>query len=90
LSFCQTIESARLKIQTAVHARDGVRLSNAAHALRGTLSMFSADPAVLLTRQLEAAGEAGNWEKVDSAHAAFESELKVLLPALAEFSSPAP
>ncbi len=81
-SFCRNLPATRAKLRTAIdeHNADGIDI--AAHTLRGTLGMFSAEAATLAARELESAARAQDWAAIRKAHADLEASLTWLEEAL--------
>ena len=73
-------------IVAAVAARDPVRLMAAAHALKGTVSIFGAPAAVEAARILEFMGKEKKLEGVSIALSALERELALVSSALEEIA----
>jgi PAS domain S-box-containing protein len=81
-SFCRHLPATRTKLRKALdeHNADGIDI--AAHTLRGTLGMFSAEAAILAARELESAARAQEWPAIRKAHADLEASLAPLEAAL--------
>ena len=88
-SFCQTYETTRQKIISAIRDKDASRLEAGAHSLRGTVAMFSAEGAVGLTRRLESACAEANWGHISNIHAELETEMAIVISALKHIAAPA-
>ena len=67
----------------AVSARDARALAGAAHAVKGLVGNFGAQPALAAARELEAMGWNGELTGADAALARLEKEVATLETALA-------
>ena len=72
-------------IRTAVASRDAEKLARAAHALKGMLANFCAEPAETAAREVETMGREGQLADVESAAARAGQETERLRDALREF-----
>jgi len=71
-----------LALREAVQARDGKRVTSAAHSLRGMLSNLAATQAAASAARLEQMGRKEVVSEFQEAFAAFENDAKKLLPQL--------
>jgi HPt (histidine-containing phosphotransfer) domain-containing protein len=72
-------------VRNAVTARDAEALAKSAHALKGMLSNFCAEPAEAAARELEAMGREERLENAEDAAATVERETERLVEALSAF-----
>jgi CheY-like chemotaxis protein len=70
------------QIRAAIAERDGPRLRLAAHALKGSIGIFSAAAAHEAAWRMELVGRDENWADADAAWAALVEAIGHLLPAL--------
>jgi signal transduction histidine kinase/CheY-like chemotaxis protein len=70
------------RIRAAIAEKDGPKLRFAAHALKGSIGVFSADAAHEAAWRMEQVGRDQNWTDADAAWAALEAAVGQLLPAL--------
>ena len=82
-------DSPRLmqEINDAISHGDGLRLERAAHALKGSVSIFAASAAVEAASRLETIGSTGDLGGAHDACGQLEKEIAVLTSALAESSA---
>ncbi len=73
------------RIRAAADARDAAALVKPAHALKGMLANFCAEPAQVAARELEILGREGRLTDVDAAVARVEDETARLTEALHQF-----
>ena len=73
------------QLRTAAAARDAENLIKAAHALKGMLANFCAEPAESAARKLETMGRQERLTDVDAATDQVQQETQRLLEALHEF-----
>ena len=73
------------QIRVATAARDAENLAQAAHALKGMLANFCAEPAETVARDLETMGREKRLEDVETAAARVQHETERLQEALHEF-----
>jgi HPt (histidine-containing phosphotransfer) domain-containing protein len=76
----------RTRIWKAAENNDAVELCSAAHAMEGTVSNFSADPARKAAAALEAMGASGDLSKVADGCRLLDYELQRLHKALLKLS----
>ncbi|HUS07939.1 MAG TPA: Hpt domain-containing protein [Bryobacteraceae bacterium] len=70
-------------ILIAVEAGDAKQLENAAHALKGAVSNFGAEPARIAANTLEEIGRSGDLQRIHEATAELLHQFAVLHPLLA-------
>jgi two-component system sensor histidine kinase/response regulator len=73
--FLQDSPGRLATLITAARERDSHGLEAAAHLLRGSISIFGAEPAVAAALRLEELGHERRWDGVDEAVAEFRREL---------------
>jgi HPt (histidine-containing phosphotransfer) domain-containing protein len=73
------------QIRTAAAARDAESLAKAAHALKGMLGNFCAEPAESAARALETIGRAGRLTEVEAAIGQVQDETGRLQEALHDY-----
>jgi two-component system sensor histidine kinase/response regulator len=71
-----------LSLHKAVKAADGTRVAAAAHTMRGMLSNLAATRAAATAARLEQLARQGETSAFEEAFAAFESDVRELLPQL--------
>ncbi len=74
------------QMRLAAVSRDAANLVKAAHALKGMLANFCAEPAVSAARELESLGRAARLDDVELAATRVLQETERLRAALHEFS----
>jgi two-component system sensor histidine kinase/response regulator len=75
------------EIHAGAAAGDPVRVMNAAHALRGSVSLFGAKNATAAAQVLELIGRKENLEGVNEAVSVLEAELALVSSALSEIAT---
>jgi len=86
-SLCLDLLPAQLAdVQRAVAANDADALTRAAHALKGAVANFSAEPTRAAAARLEEMGRAGDLSESVAALRTLEGELDRLGPALRELT----
>lgn len=81
------VDSAPLlidEIRASIEQQNGVRLSRAAHTLKGSLSPFCATALTSMTQSLESIGETGQLSAASDMLYVFETRIRELLTVLAE------
>ena len=73
------------QIRTAAESRDAENLVKAAHALKGMLANFCAEPAEAAARKLESMGREGQLAGVEAASDQVQRDTRRLREALHEF-----
>jgi PAS domain S-box-containing protein len=84
--FMQESPKRLSDVRDAVAKKDVSEISRAAHTLKGAVSTFAARRATEATAHLEQCAKSGDLAAVGAAHAAVESELDRLLPALKQLT----
>jgi two-component system sensor histidine kinase/response regulator len=77
--FLEDVPAMMARIRQAARARDAAVLGTAAHALKGSIGLFSQGEAYESARQLEQLGRTGNLASVDLACAAAETHVTRLI-----------
>src|SRR3984957_15852075 len=86
-SFLQDAPKTLSLIRRAIAKKDALKLASAAHALKGSISIFGAAKAVAVARELEAMGRSGHLFDAGPQFRALESEFQRLKPELQAISS---
>jgi len=86
LVFLETSGELLGKVRKAVGAGDAAALERAAHALKGSVGNFGAEPAYQAAMRLEKMGRSRDLTGVEDALRALETELERLRPALASLT----
>jgi HPt (histidine-containing phosphotransfer) domain-containing protein len=86
-SFLQDAPKTLSLIRRAIAKKDAQKLASAAHALKGSISIFGAAKAVSLARELEAMGRSGHLFDAGSQFRVLESEFQRIKPDLQAISS---
>jgi len=86
-SFLQDAPKTLSLIRRAIAKRDAQKLASAAHALKGSISIFGAAKAVAIVRNLEAMGRSGHLFDAGPQFRALESEFERMKPELQGVSS---
>ena len=73
------------ELRAAAAAADAERIAKAAHAIKGMVSNFCAEPAHAASLRIEEMGRAGAIDDVDEAIAGLENESTRLKSALVDF-----
>ena len=81
--FRQQAPKLMANIRQALDGRDVKLLRRAAQTLKGSANYFGAEPLVQAALELEQCGRAESFEMTDTAFAALERELTLMLDALA-------
>ena len=85
--FLNDAPSLMQEIRDAVSHGDGLRLERAAHALKGSVSIFEASAAVEAAARLETIWATGDLGGANEACGQLEKEIDLLTSALAEFAA---
>ena len=80
--FLEDVPRMSGMIREAVAARDAGKLRTSAHALKGSLAVFTAPAATAAAQRLEEIGRADDMATADTALAELTAEIDRLLPAL--------
>ena len=86
-SFLQDAPKTLSLIRRAIAKKDAQKLASAAHALKGSISIFGAAKAVSIARELEAMGRSGHLFHAGPQFRALESEFQRIKPELQAISS---
>ena len=86
-SFLQDAPKTLSLIRRAIAKKDAQKLASAAHALKGSISIFGAAKAVSIARELEAMGRSGHLFDAGPQFRALESEFQRIKPELQAISS---
>jgi signal transduction histidine kinase/CheY-like chemotaxis protein/HPt (histidine-containing phosphotransfer) domain-containing protein len=86
-SFLQDAPKTLSLIRRAIAKKDAQKLASAAHALKGSISIFGAAKAVAVARELEAMGRSGHLFDAGPQFRALESEFQRIKPELQAISS---
>src|ERR1700722_7647185 len=86
-SFLQDAPKTLSLIRRAIAKKDAQKLASAAHALKGSISIFGAAKAVAIARDLEAMGRSGHLFHAGPQFRALESEFQRIKPELQAISS---
>ena len=86
-SFLQDAPKTLSLIRRAIAKKDAQKLASAAHALKGSISIFGAAKAVAIVRNLEAMGRSGHLFDAGPQFRALESEFERMKPELQAISS---
>jgi len=86
-SFLQDAPKTLSLIRRAIAKKDAQKLAGAAHALKGSISIFGAAKAVSIARELEAMGRSGHLFDAGPQFRALESEFQRIKPELQAISS---
>ena len=86
-SFLQDAPKTLSLIRRAIAKKNAQKLASAAHALKGSISIFGAAKAVSLVRELEAMGRSGHLFDAGPRFRALESEFQRMKPELQAISS---
>jgi len=86
-SFLQDAPKTLSLIRRAIAKKDAQKLATAAHALKGSISIFGAAKAVAIVRNLEAMGRSGHLFNAGPQFRALESEFERMKPELRAVSS---
>jgi signal transduction histidine kinase/DNA-binding NarL/FixJ family response regulator/HPt (histidine-containing phosphotransfer) domain-containing protein len=89
-SFCAEYPANETVLRNALARRDSKAAEMAAHKIRGSLLIFSADRAAEFAKCLEFAARDAAWDDAIEAHAALEKEMNLVLPLLAKLVTPEP
>jgi signal transduction histidine kinase/CheY-like chemotaxis protein/HPt (histidine-containing phosphotransfer) domain-containing protein len=81
-SFLQDAPKTLSLIRRAIAKKDAHKLASAAHALKGSISIFGAAKAVSIARELEAMGRSGHLFHAGRQFRALESEFDRITPEL--------
>lgn len=84
--FLETAPGLLAQIRDAVASRNAQSLQQAAHAIKGSVGNFGAEPAFQAALRLEKMGRTGDLTGVEEACAVLEAEMERLRPALAELA----
>jgi HPt (histidine-containing phosphotransfer) domain-containing protein len=85
-SFLQDAPKTLSLIRRAISKKDPQKLASAAHALKGSISIFGAAKAVAIARELEAMGRSGHLFDAGPQFRALESEFQRIKPELQAIS----
>jgi CheY-like chemotaxis protein len=86
-SFLQDARKTLSLIRRAIAKKDAQKLASAAHALKGSISIFGAAKAVAIVRNLEAMGRSGHLFDAGPQFRTLESEFERMKPELQAISS---
>jgi signal transduction histidine kinase/HPt (histidine-containing phosphotransfer) domain-containing protein len=86
-TFIEDCPRLLVDLRQAVQARDGQAVAAAAHAIAGTVAMFSAGPANEVARRLERRSAGGDLTQVESDAGRLEAEIERLC---ADLTAPPP
>jgi signal transduction histidine kinase/CheY-like chemotaxis protein/HPt (histidine-containing phosphotransfer) domain-containing protein len=86
-SFLQDAPKTLSLIRRAIAKKDAQKLASAAHALKGSISIFGAAKAVVIVRDLEAMGRSGHLFDAGPQFRALEAEFQRIKPELQAISS---
>jgi signal transduction histidine kinase/CheY-like chemotaxis protein/HPt (histidine-containing phosphotransfer) domain-containing protein len=86
-SFLQDAPKTLSLIRRAIAKKDAQKLASAAHALKGSISIFGAAKAVAIVRDLETMGRSGHLFHAGPQFRALESEFQRIKPELQAISS---
>jgi len=86
-SFLQDAPKTLSLIRRAIAKKNAQKLASAAHALKGSISIFGAAKAVAIARELEAMGRSGHLFDAGPQFRALESEFQRIKPELQAISS---
>ena len=84
LADCPAMVAA---IQSAVNGCEAQSVMNAAHALKGSVSVFGAENAVCAAQRLESMGRQGNLKGSSEALSVLEREIVLVTSALGEIAN---
>lgn len=87
-TFLQDAPKTLSLIRDSILKKDTQKLASAAHALKGSISIFGAANAVAIARSLEAMGRSGNLVGVDTQFRALEEEFARIKPEFLAIHSP--
>ncbi len=73
-------------LQAGISARNPDQVKKAAHALKGSVSIFGAKDAVAAAQNLESMGRQGTLEGIDAAFSVLEREIALVTSALENIS----
>jgi HPt (histidine-containing phosphotransfer) domain-containing protein len=78
------------ELREAVGRRDAAAVKSAAHAIKGTVAIFSAHPTEQAAARLERQGSQGQLAGIEAGASHLETELELLKKAVAALTGPPP